>query len=273
MTWLLLFSKISAYSYVMSQIETKPQIPAHYHRRNERGLIEVIDLHTGRVLAVQASEKTLLEMKWERLTRIDTPEGPVWIEKNINFDIVGRLTEYPYSQLLADLICEGVANGKTLPAACAEVSLPYSIVLKWKRDKAEFRTALDIARRDRANWMHDEVIQTARSPETSSKDKIAALQWSAEKDDPEKYGSKKQEGAGTQPITVIISTGIDRKAPEEKEAQRPTEILVRAPQEGGEDQALNFFSETAEKLQQQRIEKSFSDFHKMCDAIAESGKD
>lgn len=195
-----------------------PKIPPHFCRRNERGLIEVVDILTGRILCIQSSERTLLEKKWEQLVQINTPDGVVWIEKNLNFDLIKKSEAYPYSQLLGDLLCERVAMGGTLPAACVELRLPYSIVLRWRREVAEFREQLLQSERDRADYLHDEVLHIART-EASTREKLDSLKWSAAAGAPEKYGTKKQDIAISQPIQFIVSTGISRDVAEAAPAQ------------------------------------------------------
>lgn len=177
-----------------------------------------MDYHTGRVLCVQHSAEDLLKGKFERLTCIETPQGPVWIEKGINFDIVASLRGEPFSEILGDLICEHVVNGMSLVKACKETGLEYSTVCRWRRENPEFLKRLDQAKKDRAEFLHDEMLERARHSRTSARTHIEALQYAAEKGDPEKYAPKSpQKGEFQGNVTFILSTGIDRTLP-------PTEI-------------------------------------------------
>jgi hypothetical protein len=225
----------------------KPNIPPHFYRRNERGLIEAVCQHTGRILAVQASERTLLEEKWERLTKIETPQGAVWIENTLNMDVILRLQAYPYSQLMADLLCEKIATGATLVRACEEAKIPYAVVLRWKREVQAFREAIDSAKQDRAHYMHDEVIQTART-EATAKDKISALQWSAEKDNPAAYSPKAKEGSGGGSVTYIINTGVTRVEKEAQKIEGESKTVVAAPEARGEVAEIVDLPKWGEKL-------------------------
>ena len=193
----------------LESAEAKPQLPDYFYHTNERGLIEAVDKITGRVLCVQVSAQDLLKEKWERLVRIDTPEGPVWLERGLNFDLVAKLQAIPYSRVLGDLICEKIATGATLIGACKELNLKYSIVLGWKREHQEFALAILQAETDRADSLHDEVVDEARANATT-KDKIAALQWSAEKTNKEKYGKQEKSGPMQGNVTIVIGTGIMR---------------------------------------------------------------
>jgi hypothetical protein len=190
--------------------EKKPQVPTTISRINDRGLIEILDVHTGRVLCVQTSYRDLLEEKFDRLTRIDTPEGPVYVEKGINFDIVNHLRSVPYSKVLGDLLCQDIVGGATLVRACAKLNLDYATVIRWQREHEGFKEALKTARKDRAEFLHDEILEKART-KASANTEIEALKWAAEVGDPERYSPKKKDMvAGGNTIQFIISTGIDR---------------------------------------------------------------
>jgi hypothetical protein len=168
-----------------------------------------VDAVTGRILCVQTSNEDLLLSKWDRLVRIDTPDGPVWLEKGLNFDMIQHLKGTPYSKLLADLICEMIVEGKTLIRACRELNLKYADVVRWKRDHEEFQTALKDAKKDRADALHDEVLDAAR--ESKPETKIAALQWAAEAANPEDFSSKKKPGSITVgAVQIVLATGITR---------------------------------------------------------------
>jgi hypothetical protein len=190
-----------------------PEIPEHFTRMNKQGLIEVVDYHTGRVICVQSSAEDLLLGKFERLTLIKTPQGDVWIEKGINFDILPTLRGEPFSEVLSDLICEKVVNGMALVKACQEMGLEYSTICRWRREHPGFLAKLDQAKKDRAEFLHDEMLERARHSRTSARTHIEALQYAAEKGNPEVYAPKTpQKGEMQGNITFVIQTGIDRTA-------------------------------------------------------------
>lgn len=191
-------------------VAARPEPPPHFARRNDRGLIELVDIETGRIIGVQASAKDLLQEKWEQLVCIQTPEGPVWLEKGLNFDLIAKLKADPYSKVLGDLICEKIVEGMTLVHACQELNIKYSAVNRWRRENESFREALQESQRDRAEALHDEVLHVARTrskPETE----IAALQWAAEKGNAEKFGPKTKIAHDVQgAVTIVLGTGIKR---------------------------------------------------------------
>jgi hypothetical protein len=148
------------------------------YRRNLLGKVEAYDEDTGAVVGVEESLN-----KW-------TPPDP-------------SLPPVVYSPRIADLQ-QGMPSKST--------------VLRWCDKYPEFNDRLERARRSLAISLHDEVIAAARDiqagglskGELESK-KVAAdlMKWGAEKNDQERYGSRKAElGQGN--VTIVIQTGIDR---------------------------------------------------------------
>lgn len=200
-----------------------PTLPDYFFRTNDSGLIEAIDKLTGRVIAVQATPKDLLEQKWDNLVRIDTPEGPVWLEKGLNYDIIANVKGVPYSKVIGDLLCEKIVQGEGLVKACELVGTPYHVVKRWERDSESFRDQLKQARLDRAEYFHDEIIEKARA-KAEIKDELNALKWAAEKGNPERYGTQtKITGDKDSPVQFIISTGITREEPPREVAPQQLE--------------------------------------------------
>lgn len=195
----------------------RPEPPRTITRRNSRGLYETVDVHTGRIIVFQVTPQDLLQSKFDQLVRIETPEGPVWLEKGINFDIIGRAKAIPYSKLLGDLVCESIFLGNTLKVAAEELGLSYSVVIRWKRENPEFKAALDEAKIDAAQTFHDKALEVA---EKSCDDKLLVntLQWAAGLADPEQYGTKtKIIGDRQNPVAFVFNTGIDRTPEKEEE--------------------------------------------------------
>lgn len=207
-----------------------PKPPKTYYCKNSRGLIELRDLQTGRLLCVQTTARDLMSDKFERLTRIETPEGPVFIERGINYDMVAKIDRDPYSKLLGDLLCERIFHGDTLAQACQEIGVKYSAVVRWKREHSEFAEALREAKIDRAERHHDMAIEISQES-FDTKLKVETMKWAAEKGDPEKFGSRtKVVGDRENPVAFVFNTGIDRTQGQKEEAKND-EIVVEAEQE------------------------------------------
>lgn len=191
----------------------KPTVPAHFYRKNTRGLIEAVETATGRILCVQSSHHDLLEKKWERLVKIETAEGPVWIEKGLNFDVIPRLGGSDYSRVKASMICEALLAEPniSLVMAAASVGVSYAELSRWRREVAEFGKMIDEARADRAELYHDEALRIAMASKKPYL-QVDTLKWAAEKNDQERFGEKKQVGIGGPqgPITFQLVTNILR---------------------------------------------------------------
>lgn len=194
-------------------------MPPTHARVNAAGLIEITDLLTGRVICIQKTYKDILENKWDDLVKIDTPEGPVWLEKGIPADKVRWKRNFPYSKVFCDLICASVAKGTGLIKTCEDLSLEYTLVVRWRREHPEFAEALKEARRDRAEVYHDRALQIAEAS-TEENAKRARIQidtnkWAAEKANPAEFGNQtKVVGDSTQPISFVVNTGVRRASDE-----------------------------------------------------------
>lgn len=100
-----------------------------------------------------------------------------------------------FSGDLADLICEHVADGKSLREICKIDGIPSRFtVLKWLRDLPEFSIQYAHAREVQADAMDDEILDTARDTTNenaqANRVKIDAFKWRAARLAPKKYGDK-----------------------------------------------------------------------------------
>ena len=213
--------------------ESLPKKPKTVTRVNSRGLIEVLCAHTGRLLCLQSSPDSLFERKWERLTKIETPDGPVWLERGLNFDLTKMCKGMPYSSTLAGLLLNHVASGMSLMKACDELSLSYSDVLLWKRQSAEFRDNLDEAKLERADFARELIHHIGEE-----RGNLDALKWSAEKGNPEKYGPRiKHSGDKNSPLSFVLDTGIRR--PGDDGYQEPEDVSPVGIEDGGSSESDN----------------------------------
>lgn len=120
-----------------------------------------------------------------------------------------------YSVEVAAAICERLSNGESLRKICLDDKMPgRQTVLAWLDDdtKAEFRTKYARAREAQADFLADEIVEIANTPEIGTKSttkewgteiaegdmiehrrlKVLARQWYAAKLNPKKYGDKMQ---------------------------------------------------------------------------------
>jgi hypothetical protein len=200
----------------------QPKPPATVTRTNPQGLIEIIDMHTGRILCIQREpHEEFLQNKFDNLTKVETPEGVVWIERGIDPHKVLFRNAQAYSPGWADIIAntmlEQTKLGKSssLSEACRILGLPYPLVCRWRREFPEFASSLEQARKDRAELLADEALDQAREVTADTAKptaiKVAALQWEAERSDQDRFGTKKKvdhEHKGS--VTYVLDTGIRR---------------------------------------------------------------
>src|SRR5437870_424437 len=67
-----------------------------------------------------------------------------------------------YSEKLAGVVCERLANGESLREICAEASMPdRQTVYNWLRDNETFRVRYARARADQADYFADEILDIA----------------------------------------------------------------------------------------------------------------
>lgn len=183
------------------------------HRRNDSGLIEAVDVLTGKLISIQASYRDLLTDR-RNLIEIDTEQGKVWVEEGIGLIPILKRKRILFCQIHADLLCQAIVDqGLSFERACAEVNLTPGVVNNWKRERPEFAAALRMAKQERGEILRDRAVDTALDS-IDTKLKVETLKWAAEKDAPEDYGQRtKITGDKNNPIGFIIDTGIRRELP------------------------------------------------------------
>jgi len=124
----------------------------------------------------------------------------------------GRPSDYSIEK--ADLICELIAEGKTLVHICALEEFPhYSTVCRWLDAHEYFRDKYAHARRVQADFFADETIviaDTEPDPQVA-RIRIDARKWHASKTAPKKYGDRiSQEITGKDggPVETVAEVTI-----------------------------------------------------------------
>jgi hypothetical protein len=137
-----------------------------------------------------------------------------------------------FSQDVADIICERIADGESLRAICGDDDMPAkSSVFKWLSEQASFSDQYARARETQADAIFDEILDIADDGSNDwmvkntadggaigwrengealrrSALRVDARKWMAGKLRPKKYGDKVQHtGAdGEGPVSVIIQS-------------------------------------------------------------------
>lgn len=187
-----------------------PDLPENvFAKTNPEGLIEIIDMHTGNVVAVQASYREIMKGKQDRLVEVDTPQGKVWLERGLAAGAI-KFRNYAMDEVAASLVCDYITRGCTLTEAAREIGLDPNIVKHWTHRFPEFQKRYKQAILDRADIMHDKVLEEAKAS-SDTKVRIDAYKYMAEKGNPEAYGNRtKVVGDPNAPVTFVIETGIRR---------------------------------------------------------------
>lgn len=202
---------------------------------NKEGILEEIDLETGQVVSLQKPQKRLKPGKKRRLNRrntsldvmdtvhyvVDSAGRQRLVAKGTNPDFLPREV-WPYSQVIADKICELLIDGMTLMEICKQEGFPTKgTVYSWRNKYKEFDERVKKAKELRAESFHDKAIETAEQAEKrtihQSRLQVETYKWAAEVGKPSEYGKQtKVVGDANAPIGFIISTGIERD-PEPKQ--------------------------------------------------------
>jgi len=197
-------------------------------RINKQGLYEVIDENTGNILSVQKTAEFKQEKKL--IPHILEDGSTVNLEEGVDPKAIGlkSIRQYEYNLYMANIICQKVAEGKTLLSISKDPDMPpYYMILQWRRKNKDFEQALANARRDRADFYHEEAIDTAMSlpSEATEKEYVAAsrtkidtLMKASERENPEKYNVK-QKGVEVNVAaqTVVYETGVPPSKYNEKD--------------------------------------------------------
>ena len=218
---------------------------------NEKNEIEIIDKKTGEPVAYGK------EVEDDIGPTIEVYDGDklVHIPKGMSLDDLRgeRHKAFLYSEIIADIICQKIAEGSSITKVSQEKGFPsYSILCRWRKEVSEFDEAIEQAYIDRADYYHDMAIEAARSADTKDEVAIKRLQhdaykWGAQVGKPQKFGTQtKLTGDAKAPLSFIIDTGIRREG--DAGFEEPKDITVEKPQlegdsDGGKQESVQGVSE------------------------------
>lgn len=190
------------------------------------GLLEVVDSESGKLIAIQESpDEGLLRDRREKLVERLMPDGSsVLVESSIDPSKLTKFKFMEYSSYVVDLICQQIVEGESLTDICKKQGFPsYAELCRWKKQVPEIQDQLDQARRDRAEGIRDkayeEALQVDEDSVDSTKLRIDTLKWLAGTDNKERYGNAKAAVEVTQPLQIIVHTGIVRDLKDARPAE------------------------------------------------------
>lgn len=180
--------------------------------------IFIIDSLTGNTIAMYADTTLGVPTNFDKITLAN---GSIaWVQNGLNPQALERGV-VTYNPLVIDIICQRIAEGGSLTAICKELNMPsYQTLCRWRRAHPSIDEQLQIARRDRAEYLRDEALAEAKSAEgrdpiSGSQLRVDTLKWAASVDH-ERYNPKtKVEATINAPTQILVYTGIDRETPVE----------------------------------------------------------
>ena len=183
---------------------------------NEQGLVETIDIYSGKVIAVQESKGDLFKSRLELMTQVLIDGELVWIERGMSLDKYVSKAKWAYSEVIIDIICQKLLEGKRLGEICKQPGIPpYHILSAWRRKHSEADEKIRAARADYAELYREQVLEEAMSADEenvqTARLRMDALKWAAGVDNPDKYGAKTKvshDVSGS--VQLIVDTGIRR---------------------------------------------------------------
>jgi len=136
-----------------------------------------------------------------------------------------------YSELILEIICNQLVEGKSIKEICAAPDMPsYSTLCSWKRNIPGVEDKLHQAREDRAEYLRDEameeILECDEDTVASASAKHKALVWAAGVDNARYSPKAKLEATLVAPTQIIVNTGIRRD--DEGESGRGEQALEGA---------------------------------------------
>lgn len=133
-----------------------------------------------------------------------------------NAPAIGRPSSY--SDEAAEQVCRVIASGGTLEQAGKAVGVSDETILRWLRDRPDFRGEYARARAQQGHWYADKISEITLDPKREPADiaaRVNALKWLAAKRTPKVYGDRthhEHTGANGGPIrTQELSHYSDEK--------------------------------------------------------------
>ena len=148
-----------------------------------------------------------------------------------------------YTDEIAEAICQGIADGKSLRTVCEDENLPSrETVRRWLRDNESFRGQYARAREEQADYYADDIVEIAdtESDPQKARVRIDARKWTASKLKPKKYGDRVAvTGPGGGPIQTFDLSKLKDLTDEELDAAERIHAKLAAlgGDPGGEEAA------------------------------------
>ena len=118
----------------------------------------------------------------------------------------------PFDQEIANVICDKLAEGKSLRSICESADLPSrETVRKWLREDEGFAGQYARAREEQADFYADKIIEIADEAKDPQKARVQidARKWVASKLKPKVYGDRIQQDLTFNELDGLTGAQID----------------------------------------------------------------
>jgi hypothetical protein len=191
-----------------------------YSHLNSDGYLEIIDMLTGKTIAVQKGFEENLVNNSSKAREIVLPSGEtVWVDRKIKDGEV-TVKNYVYNEMICDAICSLLVEGHTIHNISKKPGFPpMAVIRRWRLDNSEFEDKITLAKKDRAELFMEKVIEAAEGAETrndapAAKVRVEAYKWAAAVDDKSVFGTSGGSGGHTAvTVNLLVDTGIRRELP------------------------------------------------------------
>ena len=179
--------------------------------QNKEGLIELIDIHSGQVVAVQHSIRDIMKGKQARVREVTLESGQkVLLENTLNVNAIARKRDYTPDPILVDLLAQAISDGATIQEACESFNFKNSALNLCRSAHADIDDKIKQAIKRRASRLVEQVLEEGKES-CDVKVRIDSYKYVAEKTDPESFGNRtKIVGDPNAPAIMVIETGIRR---------------------------------------------------------------
>jgi hypothetical protein len=204
--------------------------------------LETRDARTGELLAVQKSlDENILYAKERKAQVVKVDGKDILVEAGVSLDEIpitygaGKKTQWAYSVIIAEAICQKLIEGKPITKICEEEGYPpYYMITRWRKENSSFDKMVNDAYKHRAEFHRDKVLEVADEDPTMYDDdgkpivtddgevvmkpiaerklQIDTHKWLAGTDNADRFGNKtKVEGEiGVKHTVFVVDTGIRR---------------------------------------------------------------
>lgn len=198
-------------------------------------LLEVYDMQSGKLLRVVRGQD---RASGEGLVQVVLANGDlVAVEPGVDISLLERGLRKPkvYTPEAVAILCQRVAEGGSVTRICAEYEdMPtYASLCRWKRTMNHIEEDLEMARRDRAEYLRDVALREAMSAvdknDTPAQNlKYEANKWAAGVDQPGRYGQKNKVDVAVSATMLVVDTGIYREERNVGEINGENKVITEA---------------------------------------------